>query len=168
MSTIKNSLKTYVFIDFSNLIYGAKRTGGWKINYEKLYLYLKTRFFANKIFFYTGVESFNKNPYIGLEKLGYILKLKIIKKFNRSPITKQIICPNCNSRYPYKFNRYPEIKANCDVDLTFDAMRFILDYNCVILMSGDGDFYPLINYLMAKKKVIKVIGESTSTAIAIK
>lgn len=162
------SNKTYVFIDVSNLIYGARRTGDWKVNYRKLHHYLTKRFLAKKIFFYAGVESLEDNSYLKLEKLGYILRLKRIKKYNKKPIVKNIKCPKCNAYFVKKINRQPEIKANCDVDLTFDAMRFISEYNQMILISGDGDFYPLVFFLKKKKRKVKIIGESTSTAIILK
>ncbi|MBM3209302.1 NYN domain-containing protein, partial [Candidatus Shapirobacteria bacterium] len=57
MSSGKNlPNKTYVFIDVSNLIYGARRSGGWEVNYQKLSKYLKSRYGATKIFFYAGVK----------------------------------------------------------------------------------------------------------------
>lgn len=55
-------------------------------------------------------------------------------------------------------------KANCDVDMTFDMMRFLGQYKKAIVLTGDGDFCCVIKYLMEKGREIKVIanGERTS------
>ena len=44
-------MKTYGFIDASNIIYGA-RTEGWFIDQKKLFNYLRKKFKAAKVFFY--------------------------------------------------------------------------------------------------------------------
>ncbi len=168
MSRKKLPKKTYVFIDVSNIIYGAKKTGDWEVNYKKLYLYLRSRYQASKVFFYAGVKSLKKNKFIRLEKYGYILRLKELKIYKRKPLIKSIVCPKCNFLFEKKFHRFPEQKANCDVDLTFDAMRYSSDYSRIILMSGDGDFYPLIDFLIKKSREVRIIGEANSTANSIK
>jgi len=160
--------KTYVFIDVSNLIYGAKRTGKWEINYQKLSKYLNSRYKASKIFFYAGVKSLTKNKFNKLQKFGYILRLKELRIYRKKPIERKSKCPKCGHVFKKKIYRPPEQKANCDVDLTFDAMRHVSDYSKMILISGDGDFYPLVEFLMKKGREVRIIGETRSTAISLK
>jgi len=38
---LKKPMKTYVYIDASNLFYGGKKSLGWSIDYEKLARYLR-------------------------------------------------------------------------------------------------------------------------------
>jgi uncharacterized LabA/DUF88 family protein len=168
MSSKKLPQKTYVFIDVSNIIYGAKKTGNWEVNYKKLYTYLTSRYKASKIFFYAGVKSLTKNKFTRLQKYGYILRLKELRIYKRKPLKRDIICLKCGCSFEKKIYRSPEQKANCDVDLTFDVMRYVSDYSKMILMSGDGDFYPLVDFLIKKSREVRVIGESRSTAISIK
>jgi uncharacterized LabA/DUF88 family protein len=168
MSSNKLPQKTYVFIDVSNIIYGAKRTGNWEVSYKKLYRYLTSRYKASKIFFYAGVKSLKQNKFVKLGKYGYILRLKELRIYKRKPLRKNIVCPKCGCSFEKMIYRSPEQKANCDVDLTFDAMRYISDYSKMILMSGDGDFYPLIDFLIKKSREVRVIGEARSTATSIK
>ena len=52
-------MQTYAFIDASNIIYGA-RDYKWKMDFEKLFHYLKTRFMAARILYYAGLDSANK------------------------------------------------------------------------------------------------------------
>jgi len=50
---------TYVFIDASNLFYGGEKSLGWKINYQKLLIYLKDKYKISKAFYFGGVEIHN-------------------------------------------------------------------------------------------------------------
>jgi len=49
-------VKTYAFVDASNIIYGA-RSEGWFIDQRKLFQYLKRKFGVSKAFFYYGKDS---------------------------------------------------------------------------------------------------------------
>ena len=139
-------LKTYAFVDASNIIYGA-RSEGWFIDQKKLHVYLKKKFNASKTFFYYGKDSKNTKKEKFLEKLrqfGFTLRVKEIKRYgNRT-------------------------KANCDVDLTMDMLLKIKEYDRAIMLTGDGDFAPLLSYLMTKKKKIIVISSPKRTAKEIK
>ena len=56
------SKSCYVFIDSSNLFYGGKRRLGWRVDYLKLFKYLKRRYRMKKIFYYSGVEAHGFEP----------------------------------------------------------------------------------------------------------
>lgn len=51
-------MKTYVFIDASNIIYGT-RDEGWKVDFKKLIKYLKERFGAGKVYYFAGRDDKN-------------------------------------------------------------------------------------------------------------
>jgi uncharacterized LabA/DUF88 family protein len=51
-------MKTYVFVDASNLFYGGKKSLGWSVDYKKLYEYLENKYEASKVFFFGGVEIY--------------------------------------------------------------------------------------------------------------
>lgn len=59
-------------------------------------------------------------------------------------------------------------KANCDVDLTFYAMKEINHFKRAIFLSGDGDFDILLQYFVKLKKEIIVFANSRRTAREIK
>ena len=135
-------MKTYAFIDASNIIYGA-REEGWFIDQKKLYFYLKEKFGVSKAFFYYGRDSQSEKKEKFLKKLqyfGYTLRVKEIKRFGK------------------------RTKANCDVDLTMDMLLLAKEYQTAIILTGDGDFAPLFNYLISKKKDIVVISSPKRTA----
>lgn len=135
-------MSTYAFIDASNIIYGA-RAEGWFIDQKKLLQYLKNKFSVSKAFFYYGKDSKSKKKadfLKRLEQFGYILRVKEIKRYGG------------------------RIKANCDVDLTMDMLLKIREYKRAIVLTGDGDFAPLLTYLLSKKKKIIIISSPKRTA----
>ena len=136
-------MRTYAFIDASNIIYGA-REEGWLIDQRKLFRYLKSKFRVSKAFFYYGRDSKNLKKEKFLKKLtrfGYILRVKEIKRFGKKS------------------------KANCDVDLTMDMLILEKSYKRAVVLTGDGDFAPLFKYLINKKrKEIIVISSPKRTA----
>lgn len=135
-------MKTYAFIDASNIIYGA-RAEKWRIDQKKLFGYLRKKFKISKMFFYFGEDNNNSKQAKFLKKLelfGYILRVKQIKRYG--------------SRQ----------KANCDVDLTMDMLLLIDKYDRAIVLTGDGDFLPLFEYLKKQGKEIVIIAFAKRTA----
>jgi len=45
-------MKTSAYIDASNLFYGGEKSLGWKIDYRKLYEYLKQKYEVSSVFYY--------------------------------------------------------------------------------------------------------------------
>ena len=146
----KNSI-TYAFMDASNIIYGT-RDEGWKVDFKKLYKYLSERYNCKKIYYFAGLDSKNIkqiNFYKLLSKIGYELILKPVKIYLQPDGSKVR-------------------KANCDVDLTFYAMRDKELFNKCIFLTGDGDFLILLNYFIELNKEVVVIANSRRTAKEIK
>ena len=140
-------MKTYAFIDASNIIYGT-RDEGWKVDFKKLFKYLKERYKCKKIYYFAGKDK--KNPkqhnfYKKLSYFGYELILKPVKFYKQD-----------NGRVIRK--------ANCDVDLTFYAMRDKDLFNRAIFLTGDGDFEVLFKYFILQKKEVVVIANGKRTA----
>ena len=144
-------MKTYAFIDASNIIYGT-RDEGWKVDFKKLIKYLKERFKCRKVYYFAGFEKDNVKQarfYKILGKLGYELTLKEVKIYRQ---------PGGGTTR----------KANCDVDLTFYAMRDMELFERVIFFSGDGDFEILLKHFIKIKKDVRVFANAKRTAREIK
>lgn len=142
---------TYAFIDASNIIYGT-RDEGWKVDFKKLYKYLTERFECKKIYYFGGQEVGDEKQekfYKKLASFGFDLVLKPVKIFKQA-------------------GGKPVRKANCDVDLTFYAMRDRDLFARVIFLSGDGDFEILLRYFVEEKKEVLVFANSKRTAREIK
>ena len=184
--TKSKKIKTYAFIDAANLFYGGEKSLGWKIDYKKLLAYLKDKYEVKKAFYYAGVEldgfdySILDPKPIDLNKLIAFHNKKLSSKLSESKI---LIIQKRIQRIKFyrKLGQFgyilclkptkifwnegkPEKKANCDVDLTFDAMRYMNEYNNVVLLSGDGDFAILVKYLKEIGKYVTILARAERTA----
>lgn len=145
------NLKKYgrivIFIDAANIIYSLKDLG-WKINYKKLRRYFERNSKLVDIYFYSakweGKDS--EESFLSmLSRIGFKLRTKRLK----------FVKHNDGSSHP---------KGNVDVDLTVDMMSLLPKYDTAVLMSGDGDFQAVVNFVRSKGK--KVIVVSTRWHIA--
>jgi len=145
-------LKNYAFIDASNLIYGVWKFENWKVDCKKLIKYLKERYGMEEFYYYAGIDKENKKQiafYKKLEEFGYFLRLKEVSLYSQED--GSIVR-----------------KANCDVDLTFDAMRIFSQIKKAMFLTGDGDFCPLMEYFIENKIEISVISSGKRTSRKIK
>lgn len=139
-------LVTFAFIDATNIIYGANNSG-WAVDFQKLIAYLKSRFHCTKIYYYAGVDNDNLKQlrfYEKLQEFGYLLRLVPVKKFKDG-----------------------KKKADVDSRMTFEMMKHYPYYKRLIVFTGDGDFYWVLEYLKTKKNV-HLIAHSRSTAKELK
>ena len=125
--------KNYAFIDSQNLNLGVL-SQGWKLDFKKFRKLLKDKYFVAKAFLFIGFIPKNKNLYSRLERDGYLL---VFKPVLESKIKGQI-----------------KIKGNVDAELVLHTMIEFGNYNKAVIVSGDGDFYCLIEYFDYKKKLL--------------
>lgn len=52
--------------------------------------------------------------------------------------------------------------------MTFEMMKYFSEYTHTIVMSGDGDYYWVLEYLLLSKKSVTLIAHTTSTARELK
>jgi len=138
-----NQENNYAFIDASNIIYGCTRAG-WKMDFEKLAGYLRTRYKVQHLLYYGGLDPSNKKQlgfYEVLQKLGYETRLVPVKRYSDE------------SR-----------KGDVDARLAFEAMQFYPEYSSAVFLTGDGDYFWLLEYLLKNKKDIRLMGHSINTA----
>jgi len=126
---------TYAFIDSQNLNLGV-RSQGWQLDFKRFRVYLKDKYSIKKAFLFIGFIYKNKELYKYLRESGYIL------------VYKPIVESNVKSK---------PIKGNIDAELVLHAMIEFPNYHKAIIVSGDGDFYCLIEYLEKKGKLGKII-----------
>jgi uncharacterized LabA/DUF88 family protein len=175
---MKKKNVTYAFIDASNLFYGGEKSLGWKIDYKKLLRYLRKKYSVKKAFYYGGVEL-NGFPYSILDKKPINLDKLISYLSNKKTDNKKYIQRTKFylklSKFGYNLQLKPvkiyrkldgatEKKANCDVDMTFDLMKYINNYSKIIILSGDGDFAIVLKYLIQKGKSVTVLARGERTA----
>ncbi|MFH1749502.1 MAG: NYN domain-containing protein [bacterium] len=132
---MKKRKEIYAFIDSQNLNLGVI-SQGWKLDFAKFRIFLKDKYKVVKAYLFIGFIPKNKNLYAFLERSGY----KIIYK----PVVE-----STKSSKP--------VKGNVDVELVLHTMIKFPKYQKAIIVSGDGDFYCLAQYLEKKKKLAKII-----------
>jgi hypothetical protein len=76
---MKQKLKNYAFIDRQNLNMGI-RLLGWKLDYRKLWIYLREKYKAERAYVFLGYIPENKSLYKNLKRYGYSLIFKPVLK----------------------------------------------------------------------------------------
>jgi len=124
----------YAFIDSQNLNLGIK-SQGWNLDFARFRVYLKDKYKVNKAFLFIGFIPKHQSLYEFLNNAGYSLIFK----------------PVLESKKSHK------LKGNVDAELVLHTMIEFPKYDKAIIISGDGDFYCLIEYLLRKKKLKRII-----------
>lgn len=189
-------MRTYVFIDASNLFYGFSTEYGWKIDYNRFKKYFSDKYGAKDVLYFGGIDTklgiqpnkeffhnYSANDTVNLDE--YIKHFEnLLKTYNLSvaqialanKYIQQVKFYRKLESFGYKLfikpvKRYqnPDFeasrrKANCDVDLTLEALTNIDSYDRAIMISGDGDFLPLYKHLEKKGKVVLVLSRSSRVA----
>ena len=127
---------TYAFIDSQNLNLGV-HDQGWKLDFARFRVYLKDKYKAAKAFLFIGYKPGNEALYTYLQQAGYIIIFKPTLEIKKGNIVK--------------------VKGNIDAELVLHAMIEYPNYDKAIIVTGDGDFHCLIEYLEQKNKLFKVI-----------
>jgi len=194
LKTIGSKLRTYVFIDASNLFYGGEKSLGWKIDYLKLLKYLTKRYSAKKLYYFGGIEiydypyDYQKQDSVPVEDVEKYIRRYICKNEQKFDDAKLLLLSRHLARIKFfrklqEFGYYLKLKpvklyyqhdgttqrkANCDVDMTFDMMRYMEQYSGLIALTGDGDFTPVLKYLKDHGRDVKILARGERTAREIK
>ncbi|MFH0852359.1 MAG: NYN domain-containing protein [bacterium] len=129
----ERGLKNYAFIDSQNLNLGIKELG-WQLDFKKFRIYLKEKYSVAVAYLFIGYLPENQSLYKPLQEYGYLLVFKpVLKGGDGKP------------------------KGNVDADLVLQAMIDFKEYDKAVIVTSDGDFYCLVNYLYNKEKIEKII-----------
>lgn len=123
----------YAFIDSQNLNLGIKDLG-WDLDFRKFRIFLKNKFRVEKAFLFLGYIAKYKKLYSQLSSCDYILVFK-----------------------PVIQNHYGKIKGNIDAELVMHTMKELRNFDKAVIVSGDGDFYCLIEYLIELSKLKTIL-----------
>lgn len=181
---------TYAFIDASNLFYGGEKSLGWKVDYKKLIKYLKDKYGVSEAFYFGGVETYGykydylKNETVPLHKLKKHLEEYLEKEGKKLDGAKLLLVSRHLSKirfylklqeFGYKLFLKPvktyhqdnggtQRKANCDVEMAFYLMKEKDNFSKVLVLSGDGDFLPVLKHLRKIGKEVVVLARGPRTA----
>lgn len=125
--------KNYAFIDSQNVNL-AIQNQGWKLDFEKFRRYLAEKYHIEKAFLFIGFVPQNQALYTALQKEGFILIFK-----------PTLLLPD------------RKVKGNVDAELVLHAMIELPNYEKALVVTGDGDFFCLVDYLRGKEKLLKLM-----------
>ncbi len=123
----------YAFIDSQNLNLGIRGLG-WKLDFKKFRVYLRDKYDIRKAFLFIGYFAGNESLHTFLQDAGYIC---IFKPTLELPDGR--------------------VKGNVDAELVLHTMIELNNFDKAVIVSGDGDFYCLVEHLLKLEKLKKLL-----------
>ncbi len=136
----------YAFIDNQNLNLGVQKQG-WKMDWRKFRKTLEEKYGVSKAFMFIGHIPEHEDMYHKLHEAGYLIVLK--PTFDMTRVHE--------SSEPEKPEDKKPIKGNVDAELVLWAVKEMRNYQKAVIVSGDGDFYSLVEYLDKEQKLMKLL-----------
>ncbi len=126
--------KVNIYIDGNNLYRSAKDLG-FDIDYKKFRGWLRQKYNPEFVYLFIGLVPGRAKFYEHLQKCGYIL------------VFKQTISVG------------EKIKGNCDAELVLKTVSdfYTKSFNSCILITGDGDFGCLIEFLKENSSIKNIL-----------
>jgi uncharacterized LabA/DUF88 family protein len=132
--------KNIAFIDGQNLYIGTTKIGSnsWSVDLSRFKIYLERKYNVSKAYYFLGyVQDENQDLYEEIQNAGFIL---VFKQHNPTMIGKK--------------------KGNVDSDIIFNVMKKIYkkeDFEKIVLVSGDGDYKILVDFLIEEDRFEKIL-----------
>ncbi|MDQ5958025.1 MAG: hypothetical protein QG665_368 [Patescibacteria group bacterium] len=149
MQVIKHkSQRVGVFIDTQNLYHSAKNLYGARVNFGAILEAAVTdrQLIRARAYVVTTEAGDEKNFFEALNKIGIEVKTKDLQIFMGGAK-----------------------KADWDVGLAIDAISMAPKLDAVIIVSGDGDFVPLVEYLQTNMGCqVEAVSFGRSTSLRLK
>jgi len=138
----------YAFIDSQNLNVGTQKFG-WKMNWAKFRKFLTDEYGVTKAYMFIGYIPENESLYEQMHETGFMVVLKP---------TFDMTKPRPEQSEDKEDDK--PVKGNVDAELVLWAMKEMPNYQKAIIVSGDGDFYSLVEYLEAKGRLLHLLTPS--------
>lgn len=142
---MKNRQNNIAYIDGANLHKGVG-SFGWKLDYRRFRVWLTDKYQVKTAYLFIGLIPKNKDLYAFLQKCGFTL------------IFKEVV-----------YDGNGKAKGNCDADLVMQAMRdvFESEFDQSILVTSDGDYAPLVSFLLERSHLLTIISPSNQKKCSI-
>lgn len=134
-------MNNIAYIDGQNLFLGiTKRDIPWSIDLKRFRVYLEKKYAVQQAYYYLGYVQDGEvyqMLYEEIQKSGFIL---VFREHNSAMLGKK--------------------KGNVDSDIIFSIMKRLYKneaFNKVILVSGDGDYKMLVDFLIVEGKFEKIL-----------
>jgi uncharacterized LabA/DUF88 family protein len=133
----KTILHNEAFIDGQNLHMNTQ-ANGWKVDLQRFRIYLQEKYQVERAYYFIGTADENHlKLYQSIQEAGFILMFR-----------------------KHSLEMTGHKKGNVDTDIVFTIMSKIADrekFDEVILVSGDGDYFQTVDYLISKSKFGKLL-----------
>lgn len=123
----------YAFVDSQNVNL-AIRSQGWLLDWRRFRVYLADKYQVTQAFMFVGYVPGNQSLYTYLQQCGFVVIFKPTLELPDGTV-----------------------KGNVDAELVLHAMIHYSEYEKAVIISGDGDFYCLIDYLTKHEKLAKLL-----------
>lgn len=132
--------KNLAFIDGQNLHMGTAlmKQNSWKIDLKRFRIFLRDKYHVKTAYYFLGfVQEKNQDLYDNIQESGFVLKFR---EHNSAMLGKK--------------------KGNVDSDIIFTVMKRMYqkdDFEKVVLVSGDGDYKMLVDFLIEENRLGKIL-----------
>lgn len=137
MSPEKRKIKNVAFVDGQNLYLGTKEEG-WAVDHKRFRIYLHDKYNVDEAYYFMGfVSESEQDLYYKLQKAGFILAFREHSSALRG-----------------------SKKGNVDSDIIFGIMEKLVEnepFDKVFIVSGDGDYKKLVDFLIKKGRFGKML-----------
>jgi len=134
-------VRNIAYIDGQNLYMGTtQREPEWQVDLARFRVYLEKKYHVVRAYYYLGyVEtgSVYDRLYEEIQRAGFIL---VFREHNSAMLGKK--------------------KGNVDTDIVFSIMKRLYlreEFDKVVLVSGDGDYKMLVDFLIEEGRLEKVL-----------
>lgn len=139
----------FAFIDGQNLHMGTNsEKPAWNVDFLKFRKYLEKKYNISKAYYFLGFVINEKNDlYDKIQEAGFILKFR---EHNSAMIGKK--------------------KGNVDSDIVFAIMKKLYkkeEFDKIILVSGDGDYRILVDFLIEEGRFKKILFPNKKFALSL-
>lgn len=125
----------FAYIDASNLYKGINELG-WELDYQRFRVWLREKYSVKKAYLFLGLIPRYKTLYTYLQEAGFTLVFKEMS-----------------------YDLDGKAKGNCDADLVLRAVSDVYEdrFKQAVLVTGDGDFASLVQFLKERDKLRVVL-----------
>lgn len=138
---MSDKVRNIAFIDGQNLKMGTvDTTPSWRVDLKRFRVYLKEKYQVDTAYYYMGYVidgAEYEKLYDYIQESGFILKFR---EHNSAMLGKK--------------------KGNVDSEIIFNAMKRLYlkeKFEKIVLVSGDGDYKILVDFLIEHKKFEKIL-----------
>ena len=134
-------MKNIAYIDGQNLHMGTTRSSyPWKVDLPRLRVYLRDLYQVNRAYYYLGYvqnDEVYQSLYEEIQTAGFVL---VFREHNSAMLGTK--------------------KGNVDSDIIFSVIKRLYkqeDFDKVVLVSGDGDYKMLVDFLIEENRFRKIL-----------